>query len=1190
MADRESCHWRSDANSGSFLYGELIAPLSTVTLNATSQLLGNVTCDRLTLNGNCLLRGLGNQAPVLSVGTSGNQTITLPTNSVNLNATVTDDGLPGGAVSVTWSKVSGPGNVSFSAANANTTTATFTAAGTYVLRVTANDGAASSSDDVVVTVIPANQAPVVNAGADQAITLPTNIVALVGAATDDGFPVGSTLATTWTKVSGPGTVTFANATAASTNATFGSAGNYILRLTASDGNLTASDDVIITVNVANQSPVVSAGPDRTVLVNDALPLNGVITDDNLPLNSTVTAACSKVSGPGTVTFAAPNAAATTATFSAAGTYVIRLTASDRQLSGSDDVTVIVRTANTAPVVNAGPDRTVSLPDANPVKGKIVVASSVAAIGEFNQSFHFYNFTHDLADWFTGGKPGRFLVYSHHPTLLTDTLATRMAEYGHTWEINRALNLSLATLQQYDGVFLAEDPVDNQLLIDYVHAGGNVFLAATNAPGSLTTTPVKEIEQWNTFLAAFGLAFTNQLSANIYKPNARHPIFARTIAQNESLNFGFSFSAYYQPLIKIDPNDPNADIPFSGLSGGLIATYADPHNALTLNGTATDDGLAGSLSLTWSKVSGPGTVTLVNFHAPATTATFSAAGSYVLRLTASDTQLAASDDVIVTVIQPNLPPVVNAGADQTIALNHPVVLSGIVTDDGLPIGGAISVTWSKVSGNGTVTFANPTLAATTATFSTAGSYTLRLTASDTLLNASDDIIVTVNGVVSPPTAILSTPLEDATITERTDITGVVAFNTPTANWKLEYALNTATGAPSTNWTQFGAGTTAVGTAPNTSGFLAKFDPTLLLNGSYSIRLTVADDAGQTSTSFITATVEGQQKVGVFSLAFADASVPLPGLPVSVVRSYDSRNKQSGDFGVGWQLALNTVRVEKTGEPGFGWTQFGNGGIIPTYQLQPTKTRKVSLTFPDGRIYKFTVKPNPTQQQAVPISGGTIGFTQIAGTAGTNGATLEPLNHTDFFVAGGNGLLGNVDLFDVSTSALINPTRFKLTTAEKFVYVIDQSGGVQTITDPNGNVLSFTANGITHSAGLGVTFTRNAQGRITKITDPDNKMITYAYNAAGDLASVTDRENKTTNFSYDAQHNLKTIIDPGGQNVLTNGYDASGRLTSIKDAFNQTIGYNHDLDNHKETIMERNNESGVRKQRKNPCYSGKKKDRQ
>ena len=39
----------------------------------------------------------------------------------------------------------------------------------------------------------------------------------------------------WTKVSGPGTVTFANAASASTTATFTHAGLYVLRLTADDG-------------------------------------------------------------------------------------------------------------------------------------------------------------------------------------------------------------------------------------------------------------------------------------------------------------------------------------------------------------------------------------------------------------------------------------------------------------------------------------------------------------------------------------------------------------------------------------------------------------------------------------------------------------------------------------------------------------------------------------------------------------------------------------------------------------------------------------------------------------------------------------------------------------------------------------------------------------------------------------------
>src|SRR5205814_253009 len=60
---------------------------------------------------------------------------------VKLNGTVTDDGLPaGGIVSATWSTVSGPGAVMFSNANAAATAATFTVAGSYVLRLTGNDG------------------------------------------------------------------------------------------------------------------------------------------------------------------------------------------------------------------------------------------------------------------------------------------------------------------------------------------------------------------------------------------------------------------------------------------------------------------------------------------------------------------------------------------------------------------------------------------------------------------------------------------------------------------------------------------------------------------------------------------------------------------------------------------------------------------------------------------------------------------------------------------------------------------------------------------------------------------------------------------------------------------------------------------------------------------------------------------
>src|SRR2546425_3982740 len=95
-----------------------------------------------------------------------------------------------------------------------------------------------------------NLAPVVNAGADQVITLPSS-ANLTGSATDDGQPnPPGVLTTRWSQVSGPGTVSFSNASALNSTATFSASGAYVLRLTVSDGALAASDDVAVTVNPA----------------------------------------------------------------------------------------------------------------------------------------------------------------------------------------------------------------------------------------------------------------------------------------------------------------------------------------------------------------------------------------------------------------------------------------------------------------------------------------------------------------------------------------------------------------------------------------------------------------------------------------------------------------------------------------------------------------------------------------------------------------------------------------------------------------------------------------------------------------------------------------------------------------------------------------------------------------------------
>jgi hypothetical protein len=116
----------------------------------------------------------GDAAPVLhvdySLGTGNNrvplvhagseQTATLPDNAndvtLNLDGTVSDDGLPDPsfAVTITWNKVSGPGTVSFGDASAADTTATFDTDGTYLLRLTADDGASSRDDAIIVRINP----------------------------------------------------------------------------------------------------------------------------------------------------------------------------------------------------------------------------------------------------------------------------------------------------------------------------------------------------------------------------------------------------------------------------------------------------------------------------------------------------------------------------------------------------------------------------------------------------------------------------------------------------------------------------------------------------------------------------------------------------------------------------------------------------------------------------------------------------------------------------------------------------------------------------------------------------------------------------------------------------------------------------------------------------------------------------
>src|SRR6266545_5008873 len=90
----------------------------------------------------------------------------------------------------------------------------------------------------------------------------------------------------------------------------------------------------------NTAPMVYAGPDMTAIVSIWIQLSGIVSDDGLPFGTLIWD-WSVISKPpnGQVWFQYSQALDTLVAFSRRGTYTLRLTASDGELTSSDDVTV-----------------------------------------------------------------------------------------------------------------------------------------------------------------------------------------------------------------------------------------------------------------------------------------------------------------------------------------------------------------------------------------------------------------------------------------------------------------------------------------------------------------------------------------------------------------------------------------------------------------------------------------------------------------------------------------------------------------------------------------------------------------------------------------------------------------------------------------------------------------------------------
>jgi hypothetical protein len=175
---------------------------------------------------------------------------------------------------------------------------------------------------------------------------------------------------------------------------------------------------------------------------------------------------------------------------------------------------------------------------------------------------------NVAAWFTRGHFGRFLVYSTNFSLRGGRLATTMRNAGHSWTIGTDVPFTIDTLQQYNAVFLAGDQVDTSVLIDYVRAGGNVFLLGGTGIGGTA-----EAAHWNVFLNAFGLdmdlRYDPARQPAVYPIQSTSPLFNGVTRLYDQLG---------NALTRLDASNPDTQIlVWSDQSPGrgIYAVYETP---------------------------------------------------------------------------------------------------------------------------------------------------------------------------------------------------------------------------------------------------------------------------------------------------------------------------------------------------------------------------------------------------------------------------------------------------------------------------------------------------------------------------------------------------------------------------------------------------------------------------------------
>jgi len=755
-----------------------------------------------------------NIPPTANAGS--NQTITLPTNSVNLSGSGSD--ADGTIASYKWIKISGPSSYNIVNPSSPATDVSGLAQGVYQfqLTVTDNDGAVGSATIKVTVNSAANIPPTANAGSNKTITLPTNSVSVTGSGSDTD---GTITSYQWTKISGPSAYIIASPNSAATNIGGLIKGVYQFQLTVTDNDgAIGTDAVQVQVNAApNIPPTANAGSNQTI----TLPINTVsLSGSGNDIDGTIVYyKWTKTSGPSTYNIVNASLPTTDVSGLVQGVYYFKLTVTDNEGAiGTSIVQVTVNAAaNLPPTAKAGSNQTITLP-----------TNDVSLAGSGSDA----DGTVVSYQWTKISGPSTYnIVNASSPVTDVSGLVQGVYHFQLTVTDN-------------------EGAIGTSIVQVTVNAAVNVPPTANAGSNKNITLPTNSVSlegsgsDANGTIASYqwakisGPSFYNIGSPNSATTNVSALVqgvyqFQLTVTDND----GATSKATVQITVNAAANIPPT------ANAGTNQAVNLPINTVSLTGSGSDtDGTIASYQ--WTKISGPSAYNIVNVSSPVTDVSGLVQGVYIFRLTVTDNDGAKGQATVQVTVNAavNQPPTANVGSNQTVTLpTNTVSLTGSGSDAD---GTIASYQWTKISGPTSYNIVNASSPVTDVSGLVQGVYVFQLTVTDNNgASGSATVQITVKtGVTTEVATINIAPVANAG-----DDTTIVY---PENSIMLNGSGTDADGSiVSYLWNQV-AGPSVSTIFPNNT---ASTDISNLVEGNYEFELTVTDNNGLTGTDTVAVNV-------------------------------------------------------------------------------------------------------------------------------------------------------------------------------------------------------------------------------------------------------------------------------------------------------------------------------------------------